>query len=141
MRLLRALRTLALSGAVLGTVACDDDDRGTGPTAAQVAGTYHATTLTASTGSFTQDVLQSGGSLTLRLLDRGILTGHITIPSEGVDTDLIGTWRLEGNTVSIDDVPGADTFLEDLELVVRGNTLVADEVFDGVRIQAVMTKR
>ena len=54
---------------------------------------------------------------------------------------LLGTWSLQGNTVDIGDVPGVDTFLADLELEVRGNTLVGDRVFDGVRVQVVMAKQ
>jgi hypothetical protein len=141
MQLLRSLRTLALAGALLGAAACDDDDTATNPTTAGVAGIYEATTFTASQGPITQDILRSGGALTLRLLDRSILTGHLAIPTEGIDTDLIGTWNLRGNTVDIDDVPGADTFVEDLEFDVRGNTLAADQVFDGVRMRIVLQKQ
>ena len=142
MQLTKFLRILPLAGALLGAAACDnDDDSPTAPTAAQVAGSYQATTLKATSGSITQDILQAGGTLTLQLAESGTLTGHITIPTEAVNEDFTGTWDLEGNEVDIEDVPGTDTFVEDLEFDVVGNTLVADRVFDGVRVQVVMTKQ
>ncbi len=141
MQVLRSVRALTVLAALFGAAACTDDDTGTGPTRAEVAGDYEATTFTATSGFLTEDILQAGGSLTLTLAARGILTGHITVPSQGVDQDLLGTWSLRGNTVDIDDVPGVDTFLASLELEVRGNTLVGDRVFDGVRVQVVMAKQ
>jgi hypothetical protein len=141
MKLLRTLRTLTVTVGLLGVAACGDDDSGTGLDAGDVAGTYRATSLTTTSGGVTEDVLRAGGSLTLRLLQGGILTGHITVPSEGVNQDFAGTWRLEGNEVDVGDLPGIDSFVEDLEFEVRGNTLVGDRVFDGVRVQVVMTKQ
>ena len=140
MKLPRTARTLVFGGALLGAAACDDDDP-TAPTVAEVAGTYRATTLNVTIMTVVQDVLRDGGSLTFELAENGALTGQLRIPNEGVDENFVGTWRLEGDEVDIEDVPGTDTFVEDLEFDVRGNTLRADRVIDGVRVQVVMTKQ
>jgi hypothetical protein len=140
MELLRTARTLVFGGALLGAAACGDDNP-TAPTVAEVAGRYRATTLNVTIMTVVQDVLRDGGSLTFELAENGALTGHLRVPNEGVDEDFAGTWRLEGNEVDIEDIPEVDTFVEDLEFDVRGNTLRADRIIDGVRVQVVMTKQ
>ena len=84
--------------------ACSDDDP-TAPTMSQVAGSYRATTFTATSGAATLDVLQSGGSLTAQFDASGTVTGHVKIPSEAVDEDFAGTWKIDGGEVEIEEVP------------------------------------
>jgi len=131
---------VAFAGALLGAAGCDDDSP-TAPTVDEVVGRYRATTLKVTILPVTQDVLAAGGSLTFDLAANGALTGHVKIPGEGVDQDFAGTWKLEGDEVDIEDIPEVDTFVEDLEFDVRGNTLRADRLIDGVRVQVVMTKQ
>jgi len=140
MKLLSIVRACISASVLLGALACDDDSP-TAPTMAEVVGAYRATTLKVTAIPITQDVLKSGGSLTFDLVADGTLTGHLKVPSEGVDQDFAGTWRLDGDEVDIEDIPEVDTFVEDLDFNVRGNTLRADRIIDRVRIQVVMTKQ
>lgn len=128
-----------LSALSLGA-ACAADNAPTSPTVAQVAGTYRATTFTATTPLGVQDVLQSGGALTARFDIAGTVTGHVTIPTEAVNEDFAGTWTIVNGKVEINDVP-TDIFVEDLSLRVAGNTLVGDDTFSGVRVQLVLAKQ
>ena len=68
------------------------------------------------------------------------MTGHVTIPSESVDEDFAGQWKINGGEVEIEEVP-SDIFFEDLKFSVVGNTLVADDTFSGVRVQVTLTKQ
>jgi hypothetical protein len=135
----RSALVATITALLLGT-ACSDSNDPTSPTVAQVAGSYRATTFTATTALGAQDVLQSGGSLTARFDPAGTVTGHVTIPSETVDEDFAGTWKITNGQVEIDGVP-TDIFVEDLSFKVVGSTLVADDTFSGVRVQVVLTKQ
>ena len=142
MKLVRRFSALAFTGALLLGAACSDDDDAapTGPTVAKVAGTYRATRFTATSGSLSQDILQTGGSLTATFKTDGTLTGHVTVPSESVDEGFAGQWKIEDGEVEIEEVP-TDIFVEDLKFSVVGNTLVADETVSGVRVQVTLTKQ
>jgi hypothetical protein len=139
MQLTRRMAVVATMGAVLLGTACSDDDP-MAPTVSQVAGSYRATTFTVTSGAATLDVLQSGGSLTAQFDASGTVSGHVEIPSEAVDEDFAGTWKIDGGEVEIEEVP-TDIFVEDLSFKVAGNTLVADDTFSGVRVQVVLTKQ
>ena len=136
----RRFGAVVLGGALFAAAACSDDDEPTSPTVAQVAGNYVATTFTATGALGTQDVLQAGGSVTAQFAANGAVTGHLTIPNESVNEDFVGTWKIEGGEVEIEELPN-DTFLEDVEFDVVGNTLVADETIDNVRVRLTLAKQ
>ena len=142
MQLVRRLSTLAVTGALLLGAACSDDDDSdpTGPTVAQVAGTYTATRLTATSALGTDDVLQAGGSLTAVFNANGTVTGNAKIPSQGVDQNFAGQWKIDDGEVEIEEV-AADIFFEDLTFTFANNSLVADQTINGVRIQVTMAKQ
>jgi hypothetical protein len=141
MHLVRRLSAFAFTGALLLGAACsDDDDNPTGPTVAQVSGNYRATRFLATTGSLSQDILETGGSLTATFNSNGTLTGHVTVPTQDVDEDFAGEWKIENGKVEIEEVP-TDIFVEDLNFSVVGNTLVGDQTFSGVRVQVTLTKQ
>ena len=81
----RTFAAAALAVALSAGAACSDDDDPTGPSVADVAGSYTATRLTATSPLGTQDILQAGGSLTMQFAESGVVTGHVTIPSQSVD--------------------------------------------------------
>lgn len=137
-RRVAALAAVAMMSSLLLGTACSDDS--TSPGIAQVAGSYRATTFTATSALGTENVLQTGGSLTAQFATSGAVTGHVMIPSEAVDEDFVGTWKIENGEVEIEDVP-SDIFVEDLSFRIAGTTLVADDTFDGVRVQVVLTKQ
>src|SRR5690242_10923230 len=111
MHLVRRLSVFAFTGALLLGAACsNDDDAPTAPTTASIAGTYKATRFVVTSPLGSQDVLQQGGSVTAKLVADGTLTGHVTVPSESVDEDFAGRWKLQGGQVEIEDVP-SDVFV------------------------------
>ena len=136
----KSLTAVALAGMLVTGAACSDNDDPTGPTVSEVVGNYTATRLTATSVLGTQDILQAGGSLTMQFASSGALTGHITVPSESVNEDFAGTWKIEDGEIEIEQV-AADTFVEDLTFTLVRNTLVADEFFDGVRVRATLTRQ
>jgi hypothetical protein len=140
MQMVRRISVLACASALLLGTACSDDDNPTGPSVAQVAGSYQATLFSVTSGSLVQDILQSGGSLTATFNTNRTVTGHITIPTESVDEDFNGEWKIDNGEVEIEEVP-TDIFVEDLKFRVVGNTLVGDETFSGVRVQLTLTKQ
>ena len=137
----KSLTAVALAGVLLTGSACSDDDDPTAPTVAQVAGSYAATRLNATTPLGTQNLLDNGGSLTMELLPSRVLTGEVSIPTQGiVDLAFTGTWRIDGTEVDVDQAD-ADTFVEDLSFKVVGNTLVADEIIDIARVRVTLAKQ
>jgi hypothetical protein len=141
MRLQRASAALACAFA-LTIAACGDN----GPkvlTPQAVAGTYVATTLLATTGGSTTNMLASGASVTLILGADGTTSGRLFVPASitpQVDAPLTGTWTFF-NATDIDLASNSDTFLRDMLFTVGGNTLVGDQTFGAVRIQIVLTKQ
>jgi len=141
MHLVRRLSVFAFTGALLLGAACsNDDDAPTAPTTASIAGTYKATRFVVTSPLGSQDVLQQGGSVTAKLVADGTLTGHVTVPSESVDEDFAGRWKLQGGQVEIEDVP-TDVFVEDISFKAVGKTLVGDQTFSGVRVELTLTKQ
>ena len=141
MPLVRRIGTLAVTGAMLFAAACSNDDTApTAPTTASVAGTYDATRFVVTSPLGSEDVLQDGGSVTTTFAADGTLTGHVTVPSQAVDEDFAGRWKIQNGQVEIEDVP-TDTFVEDISFKPVGNTLVGDETFSGVRVELTLTKQ
>ena len=141
MPLVRRIGTLAITGALLFVAACSNDDNApTAPTTATVAGTYRATRFVVTSPLGTEDVLQEGGSVTTTFAADGTVTGHVTVPSQAVDEDFAGTWKLQNGQVEIEDVP-SDSFVEDVSFKPVGKTLVGDETFSGVRVELTLTKQ
>ena len=141
MPLVRRIGTLAVTGAMLLGAACSNDDNApTAPTTATVAGTYKATRFVVTSPLGTEDVLQEGGSVTTTFAADGTVTGHVTVPSQAVDEDFAGTWKLQNGQVEIEDVP-SDSFVEDVSFKPVGKTLVGDETFSGVRVELTLTKQ
>jgi hypothetical protein len=141
MRLQRASAALACAFA-LSVAACGDN----GPnvlTPQSVAGTYVATTLLATTGGTTTNMLASGASVTLILGVDGTTSGRLFVPASitpQVDEPLTGTWTFF-NATDIDIASNSDTFLRDMLFTASGRTLVGDQTFGAVRIQIVLTKQ
>lgn len=132
---------LATAGLVL--LACGE---GTpfSPTVETVAGSYQATTLTATQGTSSVNLLLGGGSLTLNLHEDGTTAGRLFVPGGGeggadLDVDLTGTWTLTDNTVTFDQ-PNSDTFIRDTPFTAERNRLRAEETFSDVTIRVVLTK-
>ena len=141
MPLVRRIGTLAITGALLFVAACSNDDNApTAPTTATVAGTYKATRFVVTSPLGTEDVLQEGGSVTTTFAADGRVTGHLTVPSQSVDEDFAGSWKLQNGQVEIEDVP-SDSFVEDVSFKPVGKTLVGDETFSGVRVELTLTKQ
>jgi hypothetical protein len=141
MPLVRRIGTLAITGALLFVAACSNDDNApTAPTTATVAGTYRATRFVVTSPLGTEDVLQEGGSVTTTFAADGRVTGHLTVPSQSVDEDFAGSWKLQNGQVEIEDVP-SDSFVEDVSFKPVGTTLVGDETFSGVRVELTLTKQ
>jgi hypothetical protein len=141
MALVRRICTLAVTGTLLLGAACShDNDAPTAPTTATVSGTYKATRFVVTSPLGSEDVLQEGGAVTATFVADGTLTGHVTVPSQSVDEDFSGRWKLQNGQVEIEDVP-SDTFVENISFKPVGKTLVGDETFSGVRVELTLTKQ
>lgn len=139
--LIRTAVTVTALGAVL---ACGSDT--TGQSNDIAVGSYFATQFV-TTGSFGQiNQLIQGSTATIDLLPDGRTAGHLhlvpTAANPGLDADLAGTWRRNGNVVTFSQ--SADTFIRNLEFTVvltsTGVALVADQVVGGVRIQITLAE-
>jgi hypothetical protein len=133
-KLLKPARLIAIA-LIIG---CSDS---TDPSTTSVAGAYTATTFTSTqtTTNTTTNHLSEGASLVIVLASAGTTTGALVIPTDGVDESMAGTWSLSGSTVSF--LQAADTFMNDMDFVVQGNTLVGDQTFAGTRIQVTLTRQ
>lgn len=131
-----------LTTAILLLPACGDETPFS-PTPENVAGSYQATTLTATQAGITLNLLQLGSSISLVMNQDGTTSGRLLAPGQGdngedIDADLTGTWTLQGSTVTFDQ-PG-DTFIRDVPFSVSHNRLSAEGIFDGNTIAVVLTK-
>jgi hypothetical protein len=131
----------------LGSVwllACGGDDAPLGPSVADVAGSYTATSFTSTQGANTTDLLAAGSTVTATLAADGTTTGRLFVPAAvsgglgTLDEDLRGTWQLTGSTVTFS--PSAATLLGDLVLAVEPNRLRGEDMFAGATLRITLTK-
>jgi hypothetical protein len=120
--------TLALAG-------CGDD--GFGPTTENVSGDYSATILTVQDNAGTTDMLGIGSAMEVTLHPDGTVSGHLFVPSLGegggdVDEDLVGTWSLSGDKVTI--ASPQDVFLTDIEFTATEGRLDGEFVGNGLLV-------
>lgn len=131
-----------LAGVFLVSAACGESS--TGPSPADVAGSYEATTLTVTDGGSTIDALADGASITVTLDGDGTTAGTFVVPASMSESgeeevlDLQGTWTLEGRNVSLDH--GADTFLRDMTLRAGDGRLEGEETFGSETVRVVLER-
>jgi hypothetical protein len=139
------MHTSRSAGQVLATVlllSCGDGN-GFDPTTDTVAGSYDVTTLRETQNGITINYLALGVTLGLELHADGIATGHLFAPTGGLggselDTDLSGTWTLNGSTVTLD-IPEA-AFLGNVTFKAEDDLLRADQTVGGARVEVILTR-
>lgn len=134
----RRLVTALAASAALG---CEN---ATGPSMAEVAGVYRATTLTTVTNGVSTDQLAAGTTLDITLMANGSTSGQFIVPGANQDgsdfvASMAGTWTLSGTTVAFQQ--SADTFMPAMPFVVNGDTLVGDEIFGDTRIIVILSRQ
>ncbi len=122
--------------ALIHLLACGGSESFT-PTEDTVAGTYHASAFTVTSGVGTTDLLAIGATVEATLAPGGTTSGRLFVPGadadgSDLDEDLTGTWTLAGQTVTFDQT--ADTFIRDAEFIAGRGTLTGEGTFDGVSI-------
>lgn len=143
---MRAVRAWlgAWSLAAVALAGCGGSDNPFSPTISNVAGTYNATSFTAtSTELGTINLLSAGATVRVVLDPDGTTTGHIFVPDLGqeggeLDADLTGTWTLSGSTVTFSQT--ADTFIRDVEFTAAQNSLESEGTFEGTTIHLALAK-
>lgn len=141
--LVRSTFALVMLIPLVAIMACGSD-KATGPDVGDVAGSYDATTLTASVLGTDYDMLEMGASIHLVLDEDGTTTGHLLVPASAltgdeVDEELAGTWSLSGSTVTLSQT--ADTFIRDVPLTVEGTQLIGDQTVENVAIHVVLDRQ
>jgi hypothetical protein len=127
---------------VLLTLSCGGDDPFS-PTVQNVAGSYQATTLTATESGITTNLLQLGATIEIVLNENGTTTGRLFAPGldEGggdVDVDLVGTWTLNGDTVTFEQE--GDSFIPQVPFVAGRNQLRGEDSIGTVLVRITLTK-
>jgi hypothetical protein len=152
------LRRATTFSAVLTFLACSDANAPQSISKEQVSGTYVTDIPTTGTafGSLTfsttengvvVDQVARGAKIELVLASDGTTRGSILVPDVETDedtrepfiADLAGSWRLEDNVVTL--THGADTFLRDMPLTVKGDRLEGDRTFGDVRVRVALVRR
>lgn len=148
------LRAAALVFAV-STLACNEP---TGTTRDQLSGSYVASlpatggsafgslTFTTTEGGVTVDRVAEGAEIKLVLAADGTTSGSLFVPNadpeapgESFTADLTGTWSVAGNVITL--THGADTFLRDMPLTVKGDRLEGDRTFGNVRVRLSLVRQ
>lgn len=133
--------TLVLAFAV-SAAACGDSNSPTGVP----AGSYSARSFITTSSSGQRDELLAGSGLNLILAPDGSTSGHLHVAASAsnpvFDADMAGTWREDGNVVTISQA--ADTFVKNMPFTLSfdaadGWILVGDKIFSGTRIQLTLT--
>lgn len=115
-----------------------------GPTVADVAGTYFATTFTTQDSAGRIDQLVRGAFINLALDTAGATTGRLFVPGgaedgSDFDADLRGAWALHGDTVKFSQP--TDTFVRDMAFLYDSDRLSAEDSFGGTLVRVTLTKR
>lgn len=140
----RKLRSLLLIGLPALALGCGGSDE---PASTPLAGSYVATTFLTTGSSGQRNEIAAGSTLTLNLAANGTTTGHLHVAASGsnpvLDADMAGTWSASGNIIDI--AQAADTFVRDMLFTWGTNiqgiaTLTGDQVFNGTRIQILLTR-
>lgn len=140
----RKLRSLLLVGLPTLALACGGSDE---PASTPLAGSYVATTFLTTGSSGQRNEIAAGSTLTLTLAANGTTTGHLHVAASGsnpaLDADMAGTWSASGTVIDI--TQAADTFVRDMLFTWGTNiqgmaTLTGDQVFNGTRIQILLTR-
>jgi hypothetical protein len=134
-KLLPAFLLLALS--------CGGDDEPFSPTVQDVAGSYQASSLTATQSGITVNLLSLGATVAMVLNEDGTTTGRVFAPGldeggQDLDVDLAGTWTLEGETVTFNQT--GDTFIRDIPFTASPNRLQGEGTFKTFTIRLTLTK-
>ena len=137
----RTIRMLALAS--LAVVGGCGDEEGFTPTTDDVAGTYEATTFTATTGLGTLDLLALGATVDVTLDTDGTTTGTLFVPGAGeggadLVEELTGTWDLSGSTVTFSQ--SGSTFISDVEFAVSENRLTGEGIYEGQELRLLLTR-
>jgi hypothetical protein len=140
-RISRSLLLIGLPGLLL---ACGGSDE---PSSSPYAGSYVATSWTATGNSGHQDHILAGSTLQITLAANGTTTGHLHLAATAAnpvfDADMAGTWTVSGNVIDFTQV--ADTFVRDMPFTVDSDihgitTLSGARTFSGTRIQLTLTR-
>jgi hypothetical protein len=153
-------RSAATIGIALSILACSDANGPEGLTKEELSGSYVATVpvsggaafgtlvLTTTQNGVSVDYAAQGAEIRLALAIDGTTSGSLHIPNVQLDdsedpvtfdANLAGTWSLVGNTVTLSH--GADTFLRDMPLTVKGNRLEGDRTFGDVRVRLSLVRQ
>ena len=110
-----------------------------------IAGTYTATTFTLS-GEVTEDVLATGGTLTITFNADGTTSGSLFVPaaseaSEDVDlvVDMAGTFSLSDGSISLTQT--GDSFVRVLDWTVEGDQIHGTRTNGGVTVTITLSRQ
>ena len=113
------------------------------PSVDSIAGSYHATTFTSTTGGVTTNHLSAGGEFTITLATDGTTTGQLLVPGGAagggdLSANMVGTWTLVGGTVQFTQT--ADTFVRDMIFTASADRLRGGQVFGNTTVRVTLDK-
>ena len=139
------LTFLVLSTAIVPAVfACGGTTEPAGEivlTMRNVAGIYYGVTFTTEENGVVTDQIWRGATIELLLSAVGSSGGRLFIPADttggaDVDVNLVGTWELNGNIVTLSQ--SNDTFLNNMNLVFKDTNLSGEATRDGTIYRVVL---
>jgi hypothetical protein len=142
--MMSSLRASLLVLGLSALTACGDDS--TGPTAASVAGTYHATQADLiQPDNSVIDGLALGVALEIVLTPQGTTSGTLVIPAvlteDGIDDDVLdltGTFTVSGNTVTFQGQ--GDNLIPEVPWTIGNGTLTASSTDAEGTTQVTLTR-
>jgi hypothetical protein len=139
--MLTLFRRFAVLAIALVLTSCGDDDAFS-PTVENVSGSYSASSFTVTSPSGPVDLLATGASVQVTLTSDGATTGRLLLPGDDIegdhDEDLIGTWTLEGDTVTIS--PRGPSVLRFAEFTAAPDRLTGERILSGDTLRLVLIK-